>query len=353
MLVPAPVKAALEPEPLAPGVAPEALPLANPSLAPLLQGLDAAGVLVFDPAPVLAEPQAPHRKARVPGHRHPLAPGGGRSGGPRPGRLPPREGRAGGRPGPRLPGRGVRGDGTRRPRGHAGPRGAQPRVRAREGRRGAGHRLRGPALAPRHLRRRAGAGGLLRQHLLVARPGLGRGGRLHRAPQPRPGEAGGRHPAQRLRGLGDTRPAVPGARGRPRPAGRQARRGLGAGGPEALGGRLATDTHGARHGEPGRVLRPGARCQPRGGRRHHRHGRRAAGAQRAVRRLHRRLAALGPPGRQPRGGRTRGGGLRRRHARLCPHPARRLAGRAAGRPAGAAVGGHGGRVRVLHPWGAG
>lgn len=55
VLVPAPVKAALEPEPIAPGVAPEALPLANPSLAPLLRELDAAGVPVFDPAPVLAE----------------------------------------------------------------------------------------------------------------------------------------------------------------------------------------------------------------------------------------------------------------------------------------------------------
>lgn len=55
VLVPAPVKAALEPEPLAPGVTPEALPLANPSLAPLLWELDAAGVPVFDPAPVLAD----------------------------------------------------------------------------------------------------------------------------------------------------------------------------------------------------------------------------------------------------------------------------------------------------------
>lgn len=55
VLVPAPVKAALEPEHLAPGVAPDALPLANPSLAPLRRELEEAGVLVFDPAPVLAE----------------------------------------------------------------------------------------------------------------------------------------------------------------------------------------------------------------------------------------------------------------------------------------------------------
>lgn len=55
VLVPAPVKAALEPEHIAPGVAPDGLPLANPSLAPLLRELEQAGVLVFDPAPVLAD----------------------------------------------------------------------------------------------------------------------------------------------------------------------------------------------------------------------------------------------------------------------------------------------------------
>jgi hypothetical protein len=55
VLVPVPVKAALEPEHIAPGVAPDALPLANPSLAPLLRELEQAGMLVFDPAPVLAD----------------------------------------------------------------------------------------------------------------------------------------------------------------------------------------------------------------------------------------------------------------------------------------------------------
>jgi len=55
VFVPVPVKAALEPEPLAGRVFPDALPLTNPSLAPLVRELEEGGVLVFDPGPVLAD----------------------------------------------------------------------------------------------------------------------------------------------------------------------------------------------------------------------------------------------------------------------------------------------------------
>lgn len=55
VFVPVPVKAALEPEPLAGRVPPDTLPLTNPSLAPLVRDLEAGGVLVFDPGPVLAD----------------------------------------------------------------------------------------------------------------------------------------------------------------------------------------------------------------------------------------------------------------------------------------------------------
>jgi len=55
VFVPVPVKAALEPEPLAGAVDPGRLPLANPSLAPLVRELEAEGVHVFDPGPVLAD----------------------------------------------------------------------------------------------------------------------------------------------------------------------------------------------------------------------------------------------------------------------------------------------------------
>ncbi len=55
VFVPVPVKAALEPEPLAGNAPVDRLPLANPSLAPLVRELEAGGVLVFDPGPVLAD----------------------------------------------------------------------------------------------------------------------------------------------------------------------------------------------------------------------------------------------------------------------------------------------------------
>lgn len=55
VVMPVPVKAALEPEALTGSVGPGHLPLANPSLAPLVQELESAGVLVFDPGPLLAD----------------------------------------------------------------------------------------------------------------------------------------------------------------------------------------------------------------------------------------------------------------------------------------------------------
>lgn len=55
VVMPVPVKAALEPEALAGSAEPDHLPLANPSLAPLVQELESAGVLVFDPGPLLAD----------------------------------------------------------------------------------------------------------------------------------------------------------------------------------------------------------------------------------------------------------------------------------------------------------
>lgn len=55
VVLPVPVKAALEPEGLTDTIRPEHLPLANPSFAPFVGELKAAGVLVFDPGPVLAE----------------------------------------------------------------------------------------------------------------------------------------------------------------------------------------------------------------------------------------------------------------------------------------------------------
>ncbi len=53
VVVPVPVKAAIEPEHLSHGAADEVLPLANPSLAALQHELEGAGVLVFDPSPIL------------------------------------------------------------------------------------------------------------------------------------------------------------------------------------------------------------------------------------------------------------------------------------------------------------
>lgn len=55
VVVPVPVKAAIEPEPLAGRVSLDRLPLTNPSLAPLVRELEAGGVHVFDPGPVLAD----------------------------------------------------------------------------------------------------------------------------------------------------------------------------------------------------------------------------------------------------------------------------------------------------------
>lgn len=55
VIVPVPVKAALEPEPLGARASVRDLPLVNPSLAALIGELERAGVHVFDPGPVLAE----------------------------------------------------------------------------------------------------------------------------------------------------------------------------------------------------------------------------------------------------------------------------------------------------------
>ena len=57
VLVPAPAKATIYPEMLSPGAGALA-PLRNPSFAPFVAAMRAAGVLVFDPAPVLLEEKA-------------------------------------------------------------------------------------------------------------------------------------------------------------------------------------------------------------------------------------------------------------------------------------------------------
>ena len=54
LVVPAPTKAAIHPELLSPAVPAAAAPLANPSWAALRARLEAAGIAVFDPAPILA-----------------------------------------------------------------------------------------------------------------------------------------------------------------------------------------------------------------------------------------------------------------------------------------------------------
>jgi alginate O-acetyltransferase complex protein AlgJ len=55
LVVPAPTKAAIHPELLSPAVPAAAAPLVNPSWAALRARLEAAGIAVFDPAPILAQ----------------------------------------------------------------------------------------------------------------------------------------------------------------------------------------------------------------------------------------------------------------------------------------------------------
>jgi alginate O-acetyltransferase complex protein AlgJ len=59
LLVPTPLKPMIDPEPLA-GSTVAALPLENPSWSAFVRRLDAAGLALFDPAPLLAQEKAAH-----------------------------------------------------------------------------------------------------------------------------------------------------------------------------------------------------------------------------------------------------------------------------------------------------
>lgn len=64
LLLPVPVKAAIQAGQLAPGLGADPTALANPSWRPFLDGLEAAGVAVLDPTPVLLE----HRRSTGPAY---------------------------------------------------------------------------------------------------------------------------------------------------------------------------------------------------------------------------------------------------------------------------------------------